>query len=139
MVTLHGEGYSMRKISRKLKVSLCAVQSILAKKEETGSARDKGRSGRPRVTNGREDGTLIRLSLSNRTVSSKMLKRQYQDATGSCLSTRTIRRLLKAGFKGCVVVKKPLLTAKHRKSRLRCWRRRAGNGKRQMGENSLFS
>ena len=39
MVTLRGEGY-LRKIAKKLKVSLCEVQNIIRKKEETGSVKD---------------------------------------------------------------------------------------------------
>ena len=40
VVTLRGEGYLMRKIAKKLKVSLCAVQNIIRKKKETGSVKD---------------------------------------------------------------------------------------------------
>ncbi len=96
-------------------MSLCAVQNILTKKEETGSVRDKPRSGRPKQTSSREDRLLVRLSLNNRRASSKQLKRELQDASGCSVSTRTVRRrLLHAGLKGCIAAKKPMLTAKHR-------------------------
>ena len=99
MVTLCDEGYSQRNIAKKLKISLCAVQSILKKKRETGTVADRPRSGRPRATTNREDRSLVRLSLSDRRASSKILKSQLQDVTGSSLSTRSIRRrLLKAAF-----------------------------------------
>ncbi len=54
--------------------------NILTKKEETGSVRDKPRSGRPKQTSSREDRLLVRLSLNNRRASSKQLKRELQDA-----------------------------------------------------------
>ncbi len=114
VVTLSEEGYSQRAIAARLKVSLCAVQNILTKKEETGSVRDKPRSGRPKQTSSREDRLLVRLSLNNRRASSKQLKRELQDASGCSVSTGTVRRrLLHAGLKGCIAAKKPMLTAKH--------------------------
>ncbi len=75
VVTLSEEGYFQLAIAARLKVSLCAVQNILTKKEETGSVRDKPRSGRPKQTSSREDRLLVRLSLNNRRASSKQLKR----------------------------------------------------------------
>ena len=117
VVTLSGEGYSQRGIPKKLKISLCAVQNILKKKEETGKVADRQRSGRPRATSAREDRTLVRLSLSNRRASSKLLKRDLEDCSTTSISTRTVRRrLFMAGLKGCVAAKKPMLTARHRKT-----------------------
>ena len=63
VVTLGEEGYSQRQIARKLKVSLCAVQGIIKKNKQTGSVRDKARSGRPRSTSEREDRLLVRTAL----------------------------------------------------------------------------
>ena len=40
MVTLRGKGYLRRKIAKKLKVSLCAMQNIIRKKKETASVKD---------------------------------------------------------------------------------------------------
>ena len=76
----------MRAIAARLKVSLCAVQNILKKKEETGSVRDKPRSGRPKQTSSREDRLLVRLSLNDHRASSKQLKRELQDASGCSVS-----------------------------------------------------
>ena len=86
MVTLSGEGYSQRGIAKKLKISLCAVQNILKKKEETGKVADRQRSGRPRATSAREDRALVRLSLSNRRASSKLLKRDLEDCSTTSIA-----------------------------------------------------
>ena len=67
----------------------------------------------------RQDRLLCHLSLSDRTATSCDLKRELEDATGSQISCRTVRRkLLKCGLKGCIAARKPLRSAVHRKKRL---------------------
>ena len=98
MVTLSKEDYSGRAIARKLKISVCGVQAILT----TGTVKDRDRSGRLPSTTAREDRLLYRLSLSNRRATSRMLKRDLEDATGAQVSTKAVRRrLVKAGLTGC--------------------------------------
>ena len=102
VVTLEKERYRQRAIARKQKISVCAVQEILKKKEETGTVEDRVRTGRPRVTSKRLDRLLKRLSLSYRKATSKRLKREFAHATGTVVCTSTIkRRLLESGLKGC--------------------------------------
>ena len=48
---------------QEVEVSLCAVQNILKKKEETGTVADRLRCGRPMSTTEGGDRNLIRLSL----------------------------------------------------------------------------
>ena len=125
VVTLSGEGYSGRAIARKLKISVHGVQAILQKSAETGTVKDRSRSGHPSITTAREDRLLYRLSLSNRRATSRMLKRDFEDSTGTTISSKTVRRrLVKAGLNGCVAVKRPLLTSAHRKKRLNWCRER---------------
>ena len=77
-------------------------------KGETGTVKDKVRSGRPRVTSKHQDLLLKRLSLSNRKATSKGLKRGFADSTGTVVCSSTIRRrLLESGLKGCVARRKP--------------------------------
>ena len=119
MVTLSKEGYSGRAIAKKLQISVCAVQGILKKARETGAVKDRKRSGRPPLTTARQNRLLFHLSLSNRRATSRMLKRDFEDATGVHISSKTVRRrLVKAGLTGCVAAKRPMLTAVHRKRRL---------------------
>ena len=91
------------------------MQAILKNAAETGNVKDRKRSGHPPSTTAREDRLLYHLSLSNR--SSTMLnvnvKRDIQDATGTIVSSKTVRRLVKAGLTGCVFVKRALLTSAH--------------------------
>lgn len=119
VVTLDKENYSGRAIAKKLKVSNCAVQEILKKVKETGSVKDKEKSGRPRSTTPRQDRLLKHLSLNNRRATSRVLKRDFSDATGASVSCRTVRRRLqKSGLRGCVAAKKPLRTDTHKRKRL---------------------
>ena len=50
VVTLSTEQYSGCAMAKKLKISLCAVQEIFKKAQETGTIRDRERSGRPSLT-----------------------------------------------------------------------------------------
>ena len=47
IVTLSKEEYNGCAMAKKMKVSLCAVQQILKKEKETGSVKDRKRSGQP--------------------------------------------------------------------------------------------
>jgi len=58
------------------------VQEILKKAVETGTVKDRARSGCPSVTIAREDRILYRLSLPNRRATIRMLKRDFEDAIG---------------------------------------------------------
>ena len=87
------------------------------KEKETGSVRDRKRSGPPGSTTAKQDRLLTHLSLTNRKATSRMLKRDFDDATGAIISRRTVRRLQISGLKGCVAAKKPLRTQAHRKRR----------------------
>jgi len=134
VVTLSKENYSGRAIAKKLKISLCGVQEILKKHKENGCVRDRPRSGRPLSTTPRENRVLTRLSLNNRRATSRNLKREFEDATGTSISPRTVRRRLqKSGLRGCIAAKKPLLTATHRKNRLEWCRERKNWTKQQWG------
>ena len=78
--------------------------------------KDRDRSGLSPSTTAREDRLLCHLSLTNRRATSRMLKRDFEDATGAQVSTKTVRRrLVKAGLTGCVAAKRPLFTLAHRK------------------------
>ena len=139
VVTLSKEHYSGRAIAKKLRISNCAVQKILKKVEETGTVKDRPRSGRPSSTTPRQDRLLSHLALSDRRATSRDLKRAFEDATGSQISCRTVRRkLLRSGLRGCVAAKKPLRTDTHRRKRLD-WCQERKDWTHQQWEKLLFS
>ena len=81
--------------------------------------KDRPRSGNPSSTTPRQNRFLSHLALSDRRATSKDIKRAFEDATGSEISCRTVRRkLLKSGLRGCVAARKPLRTETHKRKRL---------------------
>ena len=118
IVTLHKEGYNQTAISRKLSVSRSAIQEIIRKKNETGTVADRKRSGRPRKTTERQDEYLVLSSRRNKRATAAQLRKELENATGINVSKTTVKvRLHEAGIRGCVAVRKPLLSEKHRKNR----------------------
>ena len=88
--------------------------------KETGTLKDRKRSGRPHISSSMEDRALARISIQNRRLnrrlSSTHLKREWQDTSGVVSSVRTVkRRLDEAGLYGRVARKKPLLTEQHKR------------------------
>ena len=105
--SLNKENYSGRVIAKKLKIGNSAAQNILKKTEETGTVKDRPRSGRPSSKTPRQNCFLSHLALSDRLTMSKDIKRAFEDATGSDPSCRTVRKkLLKSGLRECVAARK---------------------------------
>ena len=67
----------------------------------------------------RQDRALVRLSLSNRRLTSSDLSKEWRQSAGVEVSTSTIRkRLLQSGLRGCKAKKKPKVSEKQRKARI---------------------
>ena len=61
---LRDEGYSIAAIADKMKCShTVSVSKTLFKSKETGTLKDRMRSGRPRISSSREDRVLARISI----------------------------------------------------------------------------
>ena len=100
VVVLQSEGYSMRAIAKKLKISLHGVHSCLARKAETGSNIDRKRCGRPKMTSQAEDKHIRVCSLRNRYLTcpeiTSDLNSARKQAGEKAVSSSTVRRRLKA-------------------------------------------
>lgn len=95
-----------------------SVYAALTRYNNQGSHADLPRSGRPRLSNARDDRRLIRESLQNRRLTVPDLTASWNHA-GVASSTSTVRRRLKdVGLTGHVAQKKPMLTQRHRNLRL---------------------
>ena len=120
IIFLHQEGISMREIAKRVGCSRKGVSGVIQRFQETGNTNDKPRSGRPRKSSSREDRPLVRLSLSDRKKSSSELTRDWQETNNVQVHPSTVRRrLIAAGLKGCKARKKPLVTEKQRRNRLK--------------------
>ena len=113
----NGENYS--KIATILGSTASGIRKIVKKYQNSGSTADKASSGRPKKTTAHTDRVLVRMSLQDRRLTAPQLSRRLLEEHGVNLASRTVRkRLQKAGLRGCVAAKKPLLSAANVRRRL---------------------
>lgn len=124
---LHDEGLSEREIASRLNVSCKGVHYTIVRKRETGQLSDRKRIGRPRATTSAEDNYIITTSKRNRRLTAPEITHAVNENRDKNISVTTVKtRLLAAGLRGCVAVRKPLLKPIHKKNRL-AWARRHSN------------
>lgn len=111
IVTLHGEGYTERDISAKLRYSKTAVHNAIVKFNTDGTFRDSKRSGRPRKTTLRDDHAMRRIVMRSPMSSCKKIRAALR-LKGTEISLSTVsRRLSKEfGLKSRKPARKPRLT-----------------------------
>ena len=108
---------SFKAIGRQMGYHYTVVRRLVGKHTQTNNVKDLPRSGRPRVTSDRDDRALQRLVRRMPFTTSPVLKQHW--LPNRRLSTRTVRNRLKsAGLKSRIVIKRPLLAVRHRRSRL---------------------
>lgn len=118
IVALHNNGMNQVAISKKLRVSRCAVQNALLRFTSSGGYNDAARSGRPKKTSGADDRLIRRCVTRNPRASTADVQCELL-AAGVNVHRSTISRRLKAmDLKAFRPSKKPLLTAAMRKKRL---------------------
>ena len=94
ILVLRNEGYSMREIAKKLKISYNAVYYSLHRTAQTGSNKDR-KSGRPRCTTEQEDKYIRVSSLRNRHLTSPQLAASLNSTRKTRVSTSTVKRRLR--------------------------------------------
>lgn len=115
---LYKEGYSEREISKKDSVSPKGVHITIIRKRETGELSDRRRSGRPKATTSAEDRFIVTTSKCNRRLTAPEIT-QINEIRQKKVSVTTVKtRLLTAGLKDCVAMKKPLLRPMHKQNDL---------------------
>ena len=116
---LHEEGLSCRQIARRVRKSPAGIAALLQKLRQTGSVRDRCRTGRSRVTTARDDRNLCRMSLRDRKKTAVKLHQQWTNGGAVTASVRTTcRRLLDHGLRSCKARKKPLIKPNQKRKRL---------------------
>ena len=116
-MVLHKEGYSFRQIAEKIGggATCSGVFKVCKKFGETGTLKDRKRSGRRRISSEREDRTLVRLATADRHKNAKCLSRKWSVRASKCT---ILRRLKKAGIMARKPRRKPLLNVAQRQKRL---------------------
>ena len=90
------------------------------KQQTLGTTKLQTGRGRNRLSTDRDDCQLIRMSVSNRRMTSSDLQKEWQKAAGVKCTARTVRnRLLEAGLKSYKVRKKPFINDNQRRARLK--------------------
>ena len=121
-------GMPQNQVAVMFNVSISTVKRLQRRYRDTGDVKDRPRSGRPRVTDPRDDRYIRLAALRNRTITARELQGRMR-GRGLNMSYQTIRnRLHSQRLKARKPARKPLMTARHRQERLRwCRNHRAWN------------
>lgn len=118
IIGAHENGQSMASIAQHYGITKGEVSRLVNKHNQTGSVKDRARSGRPRKTDAREDRRIIQHSRRNRFMPTRQIRDELQHDIGR-LSRQTVNsRLIQAGYRSCRARKRPVLTPAHRRARL---------------------
>ena len=113
-------GATQVQIARRFGCTPLTVARLIQRYRQTGRTQDRPRTGRPRVTTQLEEGQIRLIHLRNRFVTATATA---ATALGHPISQRTvIRRLRAAGIRAYRPFRGMVLTAQHRRLRLR-WAR----------------
>lgn len=111
IVTLFQEGYLLKDIARKCRVSRNTVGRILNLYRRTNQVIPRKPTGRPQKTTERDDRRLMVLVRRNRMKSAAWLGDVWVRTTGTAVSTRTTnRRLQRRGYLARRPARTPMLT-----------------------------
>ncbi|KAE9187998.1 hypothetical protein PF005_g20235 [Phytophthora fragariae] len=114
------EDLGSRTISKHLAIPRWSVRSIIKHYKTNGHWSVERRPGRPRLTDARHDRRIIRAVEKDRFVSAARLAAEVSKEIGKEVSSDLIRdRIHEAGLFGRSARKKPFLSAKHRRQRLK--------------------
>ena len=120
IIQLHKNKLSNRKIATQLMTGRTTVDYIVKKYKTCGTITNQARSGRPRKTSAHTDRFIKRLALKNRCSSASAIAAEVKDTTGVEVHAQTIRnRLHENGLRGRVARKKPFISLKNKKKRLK--------------------
>ena len=121
------EGMRQGYIAARVGVARKTVNRILLRQAATGSLEPGKSTGAPRKTTARQDRALIRMVREDRLKSARALNERMRNLYGVRVGRKTINnRLVARGYRARRILRKPLLTANHRRLRLD-WARRWQN------------
>uniref|UniRef100_UPI00358F9E42 uncharacterized protein isoform X2 n=1 Tax=Myxine glutinosa TaxID=7769 RepID=UPI00358F9E42 len=109
VIGCHLSNKSVRKISALLELPRSTVGAVIVKWKRHGATTAQPRSGRPHKLTERDRRVLKRVSRKNRLSTVATLTTEFQTASGSNVSTKTVRRELhEMGFHGRAAAHKPM-------------------------------
>lgn len=139
IVTLREEGLSFQALADRFNVRKATIIALMQKYTRTGSVDDLPGRGRHRMSTERQDRALLRLSTRHPQMSSRGLAQEWHESANVAARPRTVRqRLFSAGRYSYIAPKKPLLTARHRATRLQ-WARAHSHWTAEVWGRVLFT
>lgn len=139
IVALHDEGMSNHRIADRLGIPRPSVIRIVSLYQETNSVDWRRGTGRPRVTNAREDRYLAGYVRRNRTITVAAVRTHLRRTYGRLISSTTIRRRLAgATLRSRRPLRVPRLLPRHIAARLQ-WAQEHTNWYLAQWRNVLFS
>ena len=122
-VALLDQGLRPQDVANRIGCHVTTIRRLRRRVVDTGSTRDRPRSGRPRVTNNRQDRIIHRSHIRDRFRTAVDTARQTIGTHGREVSVYTIRRRLRErGLRARVPYRGPILDEAKRERRLR-WAR----------------
>ena len=110
-------GMSYRQTAERFNVSLSVIVRLKQRVNQTGSVKERQRTGKPLKTTSREDISLKRLARQQPFSTANTLRSRW--VVNGRISIRTLnRRLTNARFRAKRPIKRPLLTISHKTTRL---------------------
>lgn len=114
------QGMTQVELANQFDIPRTTVSGVLNRIRRNGDVLTKKSPGRPRITSRLVDRNILRLSRSNPRLTAVDITRTLAGEGGPNASIRTVRRRLQAaGLHGRRPVKKPLLSLKNRKARVK--------------------
>lgn len=139
MFTCIKKEYQNERLYQKWVAPKTDVNVTIKRWKETGKFEERPGRGRKMKSTIRQDRALVRLSLSDRRLTSSELCKDWRQSTGVEVSTSTIRkRLLGSGLRGCKAKKKPKVLEKQRKARI-AWTKEHLNWTSENWNKVIFS
>ncbi|GFW71662.1 uncharacterized protein TNCV_2548741 [Trichonephila clavipes] len=119
IIQLRNEGLTYRAIGIQLNIRLFTVRSVVKKFNETGSAENKVRSGRPGIFSTREKRSTIKEVKKNPKISVPQLAKDVANTSHKTFSVQTIRNFLhEESYYGRTARKKPFISERNIRKRL---------------------
>lgn len=126
IIALHDAGHSNHQISEMLDIPRSSVVRIVHRYQELGTVERRSRSGRPRVSDERQDRYLVQYARRHRNASVPALRAHFQGTFRLVISTSTVRRRLhRANLRARRPLRVPTLLPRHRATRFQWARERS--------------
>jgi transposase len=118
-------GHSEREIEETIGHPKSTVHDTIERYRENGTVTSASRSGRPQILSDRDKRHLERIVRSNRQQTTRQIRNNFVESSGTAVSFETVRRALwEAGYGSRVAARKPFISPKNQRDRVRWCRER---------------